>query len=254
MKGYIHSIETFGTLDGPGVRYVIFTQGCPMRCQYCHNPDTWELNIGKQMSTDEILEDFDRYRPFLKDGGITVTGGEPLVQIDFVIELFEKAAKKDIHTCLDSSGITFNENNKVYLEKLNRLLEVTDLVMLDIKHINSDEHLKLTGHSNEQILKFARYLENFDLEVWIRHVVVPTITLNETYLYELGLFLGELRNIKALDVLPYHDMGKAKYEQLGIDYPLKHIEPLSKEEAHDARQIIIKGMREKRKELGRLPS
>ena len=133
-------------------------------------------------------------------------------------------------------------------------MAVTDLIMLDIKHINPEEHLKLTGHSNEQILKFARYLENYDVEIWIRHVVVPTITLNETYLYELGYFLGDLKNIKALDVLPYHDMGKVKYEQLGMEYPLKHIEPLPKEEAHNAREIILSGMREKRKELGRMPS
>lgn len=249
MKGYIHSIETFGTVDGPGVRYVIFTQGCPMRCKYCHNPDTWKPQVGQQKSVDEILEDYDKYKPFLRDGGITVTGGEPLMQIDFLIELFEKAYEKDIHTCLDTSGITFNENSPELLEKFDRLMAVTSLVMLDIKHIDPKEHIELTGQKNDHILAFTKYLERKEVPVWIRHVVVPTITDKEEYLYALGYFIGDLKNLKALDVLPYHDMGKVKYEQLNMEYPLKDIPPLDKEDAIKARQIILKGLHDRRDEL-----
>ena len=126
MEGRIHSIETFGTVDGPGVRYVIFVQGCPMRCQYCHNPDTWEINAGTLRSTDELIEDFEKYRPYLTNGGMTVTGGEPLLQMDFMIELFKKAKKKDIHTCIDTSGVVFNRNSQVFMDKLNELLKYTD--------------------------------------------------------------------------------------------------------------------------------
>lgn len=249
MNGYIHSIETFGTVDGPGVRYVVFLQGCPMRCLYCHNPDTWQMNTGNQMSTEEILTDYENYRPFLKDGGLTVTGGEPLMQTDFLIELFEGAKQRNIHTCLDTSGITYNESNTAYIEKLDRLMKVTDLVMLDIKHIDPEEHKKLCSQPNDQILKFAKYLEQKNIPVWIRHVVVPGITDNEVYLRRLGSFLGELTNLKALDVLPYHTMGEVKYENLGIDYPLKGVPPLDKSEAIKTRGIILEELHKKRKEL-----
>lgn len=250
MNGYIHSIETFGTVDGPGIRYVVFVQGCPMRCLYCHNPDTWQMNTGKQMSVEEILTDYEKYRPFLKGGGLTVTGGEPLMQIDFLTELFEEAKKKDIHTCIDTSGIAYNEANTAYIEKLDRLMKVTDLVMLDIKHIDPEEHQKLCAQPNEQILKFAKYLEQKEIPLWIRHVVVPGITDKEEYWRQLGTFLGELRNLKALDVLPYHTMGVVKYENLGMEYPLKGIPPLDKSEAIKARNIILEELQKRRKELG----
>lgn len=249
MNGYIHSIETFGTVDGPGIRYVVFVQGCPMRCLYCHNPDTWQMNTGNQMSVEEILTDYEKYRPFLKNGGLTVTGGEPLMQTDFLIELFENAKKREIHTCIDTSGIAYNEKNTSYIEKLDRLMKVTDLVMLDIKHIDPEEHQKLCSQPNEQILKFARYLEQKNIPVWIRHVVVPGITDKEIYLRQLGSFLGELRNLKALDVLPYHTMGAVKYENLGMEYPLKGIPPLDKSKAVEARNIILDELHKKRKEL-----
>lgn len=249
MKGYIHSVETFGTVDGPGVRYVVFVQGCPMRCKYCHNPDTWSLNTGNQMSVEEILNDYESYRPFLTGGGLTVTGGEPLMQMDFLTELFERAKERKIHTCLDTSGIVFNPKNPAIVEKFDRLMKSTDLVMLDIKHIDPVEHQKLCQQPNEPILNFARYLNSKNVPVWIRHVVVPTITDNEEYLYRLGSFLGELRNIKALDILPYHTMGVVKYENLGMDYPLKGIEPLSKEAAKKASQTVLRAIKEKREQL-----
>lgn len=236
IKGNIHSIESCGTVDGPGIRFVIFTQGCPMRCLYCHNPDTWSTNNNQQISVSEILEKYESVKEFCK-GGITVTGGEPLLQPEFITELFKQAHEKNIHTALDTSGITFNPSNT---KTIDELLKYTDLVLLDIKHIDETEHKKLTGHSNKQILSFAKYLSDLKKPVWIRHVVVPSITYNEAYLTELGEFLGTLDNIKALDVLPYHDMAIAKYENLGLAYPLKEIPPLTKEEALHARKLILK--------------
>ena len=252
MLGNIHSLESFGTVDGPGIRYVVFLQGCPLRCQYCHNPDTWDYANGKTMSVDEILDNYEGVREFHRNGGITVTGGEPLIQMDFVIELFKKAKNKDIHTCIDTSGITFNRNEKT-LENFDKLLEVTDLFLLDIKHIDNDEHIKLTGQENTNILDFALYLCEKNKPVWIRHVVVPEITTNETYLHRLGMFLGNLKNLKALDILPYHDMGKEKYHSLNIPYPLENTLPLDEATAAKARDIVLEGikdcLRQKKKEL-----
>ena len=241
MLGRIHSIETCGTVDGPGIRFVIFAQGCPMRCLYCHNPDTWnaEVNNVEKLSPLKILEKYEGVKEFCK-GGITVTGGEPLMQAEFVTELFKQAQEKKIHTALDTSGILFNKNEK---EKFDNLLEYTNLVLLDIKHINDEEHRKLTGHSNKNILDFAEYLSEINKPMWVRHVVVPGITYKEQYLKELGMFLSRLKNIKALDVLPYHNMAIAKYESLGIPYTLKNTPPLTKEEAVKARDIILKSMK-----------
>ena len=236
IKGNIHSIETCGTVDGPGIRFVIFMQGCPLRCQYCHNPDTWQTDTNKLMTVDEIMQKYDGVKEFVQSGGITVTGGEPLLQIDFVTELFKVAKAHGIHTALDTSGITFNQENT---ENINNLLKYTDLVLLDIKHIDDEEHKKLTGASNKNILAFAQYLSEKQIPVWIRHVVVKDITLNEKYLKELGKFLATLNNIKALDILPYHNMAIPKYESLGINYPLKNTPPTSKEEAINARNIIL---------------
>ncbi len=234
--GNVHSIESFGTVDGPGIRLVVFLQGCPMRCLYCHNPDTWSYEENKKVFVSEILDKYDRVKEFLKNGGITVTGGEPLSQIDFVTELFKQAKQKNIHTALDTSGVIFNRNN---LGQFDRLLKYTDLVLLDIKHINDEEHKKLTGFSNKSILDFAIYLSEKNIPIWVRHVVVPTITDDEKYLKELGVFLSNIKSLKALDILPYHNMAISKYENLNIDYPLKNISPLTKEEAMIARQIII---------------
>ena len=234
--GNVHSIESFGTVDGPGIRLVVFLQGCPMRCLYCHNPDTWSYGENKKVFVSEILDKYDRIKEFLKNGGITVTGGEPLSQIDFVTELFKQAKQKNIHTALDTSGVLFNRKS---LAQFDRLLKYTDLVLLDIKHINDEEHKKLTGFSNKNILDFALYLSDKNIPIWVRHVVVPTITYDEKYLKELGDFLANIKSLKALDVLPYHNMAISKYENLNIDYPLKDISPLTKEDAMKARQIII---------------
>jgi len=243
ITGYIHSEESFGTVDGPGVRYVLFMQGCPLRCLYCHNPDTWEISSGRRVTPEEVLSSFMRNREFYKNGGITVSGGEPLLQIDFVTELFKLMKKENIHTCIDTSGITFNPSSK---EKFDELIKFTDLVMLDIKHIDSDMHKKLTTMGNENILLFARYLSKQNVDLWIRHVVLEGYTDNPEHLKKLGHFLGTL-NVKALDVLPYHTFGVKKYKELGISYPLEGISPLSKEALYEAKKHIIDAIKEKRR-------
>lgn len=243
MKGYIHSEESFGTVDGPGLRYVVFLQGCPMRCLFCHNPDTWKMQDGKQVEPQEIIDRFLKNQSFYRNGGITVTGGEPLLQIDFLISLFTLAKQYDIHTCIDTSGITYQDTD-IYRSKLDELLKITDLVMLDIKHIHPDKHLHLTKQKNENILKFAKYLESKKIPLWIRHVVVPGITDNPNDLMDLGRFIGTLSNLKALDVLPYHTMGINKYKELGLTYPLEGVEALSKEKAMEARKYILQGIKE----------
>lgn len=249
MKGRIHSLESFGTVDGPGTRYVVFLQGCPMRCAYCHNPDTWQINAGDEMEASYIIEQYNRNKMFYQNGGLTVTGGEPLLQIDFLIELFTLAKKENINTCIDTSGITYQPGNTQYNQKLDSLMTMTDLVMLDIKHIDPDKHIELTSQPNDGILAFAKYLDEKNIPIWIRHVVVPGITDDDVYLRKLGYFIGSLNNLKALDVLPYHDMAKPKYKELGIDYKLKDVPPLDASIAVEKKAIILEGIKERRKEL-----
>ena len=225
MTGYIHSTESFGTVDGPGTRFVVFLAGCPMRCLYCHNPDTWERSRGTERTVEDILAEYDGVATLLQGGGITCTG---------------------IDTCLDTSGITFDPEDVHRLSEFDRLMEVTDLVMLDIKHIDNEEHRKLTGQPNTNILAFLSYLAERGTPVWVRHVVVPGLTLDDEWLYRLGAFLGPFRNIKALDVLRYHDMARPKYAELGMEYPLGDTPPATKEDALHARSVILDGMRSTR--------
>ncbi len=250
MKGRIHSLESFGTVDGPGVRFVVFVQGCPMRCAYCHNPDTWEMNAGTEMEASYIIEQYERNKSFYKGGGITVTGGEPLMQVDFLIELFTLAKEKGIHTCIDSSGIAYKKTSSPeWLAKLDHLMTLTDLVMLDIKHIDPQKHIELTSQPNDGILAFAAYLNEKKVDMWIRHVVVPTITDDDKYLFELGYFIGQFSNLKALDVLPYHTMGETKYEKLGMEYKLKGIPAMEKDKVIEKKQVILDGIKKRRAEL-----
>lgn len=241
MKGYVHSFESFGTVDGPGVRYVVFLQGCPMRCLYCHNPDTWQGG-GTPYTAEAVLEKMTRNLPFYKTGGLTVSGGEPLLQIDFLIELFSLARAQGIHTCLDTSGATFDSDNLELLSKVDKLLSLCDLVMLDIKHISENEHIKLTGHTNKNILEFAKYIDKSGVPLWVRHVIVPNITYKEEYLRELGRFLKTLHNLERVEALPYHKMGEVKYDALGIECPLKDTEALSEADATKAYEIIKSAM------------
>jgi len=241
MNGFIHSTESFGTVDGPGVRFVIFMQGCPMRCKYCHNPDTWEMNVGEQRSPESLIEEFERNRSFYKSGGITVTGGEALMQIDFLLELFTLAKEKKIHTCLDTSGITYRPGKSEYNDKLDKLMEVTDLVMLDIKHIDGEACKKLTGQSNENTLAFAKFLSDNGTPTWIRQVLVPNITDDEETLKKTRAFIDTLKTVERVEVLPYHTMGEVKYEKLGLQYPLKGVQAPSKEKVAFAKRILTEG-------------
>ncbi len=250
MQGRIHSLESFGTVDGPGVRFVVFVQGCPMRCAYCHNPDTWSMTGGTMMEPEEIIEQYERNKGFYKGGGLTVTGGEPLMQVDFLIDLFTIAKSKNIHTCIDSSGIAFNPDNAQFMEKLDHLMTLTDLVMLDIKHIDPKKHKELTAQPNKRILEFAAYLNEQKVDMWIRHVVVPGITDDDKYLEELGYFIGQFTNLKALDVLPYHTMGEVKYQKLGLEYKLKGVPAMDKNKAIEKKQVVLKGVRKRRLEMG----
>ena len=242
MIGRIHSTESFGTVDGPGIRYIVFMQGCPMRCKYCHNPDTWDIHGGYEVSTDVLIENYLANSAFYKNGGITVTGGEPLLQTQFVTELFKKAKNKGIHTALDTSGCVYKAKTK----DLDKLMSYTDLVMLDIKHIDPQSHKELTGFDNKNILEFARYVDGMNKDIWIRHIIVEGITDSKEYLTALGEFVASLKNLKAIDVLPYHTMGVAKYKKLGIDYPLAGLKPTPKEKAIEAKKIILEAIRKAR--------
>ena len=240
LKGRIHSTESFGTVDGPGVRFVVFFQGCPMRCKYCHNPDTWDFSGGREVTAEELMAEYDSYKEFLRSGGITATGGEPLAQPEFLAELFRLAKSKGVHTCLDTSAGCYSPENH---EKTDEVLKYTDLVMLDIKHIDDGAHRELTGRTNRNILAFAEHIRELGIPVWIRHVVVPGITDDEDELFRLGEYLSTLTNIKALDILPYHDMAKSKYAELGREYPLGDTPPLTKEQAIAARETVIRGIK-----------
>lgn len=239
MNGNIHSIETFGTVDGPGIRYVIFTQGCLLRCQFCHNADTWEIGIGKQMSVSDIIDDLKSYLPFIEasGGGITVSGGEPLLQLPFLIELFKECKKLGIHTTIDSSGGCFS-HAELFQKNLKELLSYTDLILLDLKHIDRKKHKKLTGMANDHILEFARYLSDNNVPIWVRHVLVPTVTDDEEDLRNLGAFIGTLNNVQKVEVLPYHQLGVYKWEALGMEYPLKDIQPPSEEKTAFAQRLL----------------
>ena len=239
-KGRIHSIESFGTVDGPGVRMVVFFQGCPMRCLYCHNPDTWSVDGGCEMTVDEILSAYERNKSFYRGGGLTATGGEPLVQLPFLTALFRAARQKGIHTCLDTSGIVYRPDRRA---EFDALFACTDLVLLDVKHADPEGPKHLTGHGQAPVLAFARALSEAGVPLVVRHVVVPGLTDSEEELRALGRLIAPLRTLKGLEVLPYHTMGRAKYDALGLAYPLEGIPPLEQTQAHRARGIILEEIR-----------
>ena len=243
MKGYIHSKESFGTLDGPGIRYVLFMQGCPMRCLYCHNPDTWKIGGGDAVEPWEIIKEYKKNKGFYRGGGITVTGGEPLLQIDFVTELFKLAKEEGIHTCIDTSGITFTDSMR---GRFDTLMKYTDLVMLDIKHIDKEAHIALTSHSNENILAFAKYLAEKKIPLWVRVVLLPGYTDSEEALLGLADFVSPLKNLRAIEVLPYHTMGVSKYRELNIPYPLEGVEPPKKAHLEWAKALVLNRIKENR--------
>ena len=242
LKGYVHSLESFGSVDGPGVRYIIFLTGCAMRCQFCHNPDTWDMKKGTLYTTDELLEKAMKYRSYWKnDGGITVSGGEPLLQIDFLTELFRKAKANGIHTTLDTSGNPFTREEP-FFSKFNELMKYTDLVMLDIKHIDDEQHKILTGCTNKNILDLARYLSDIKKPVWIRHVLVPERSDYDEYLIKLDEFIQTLDNVQKVEVLPYHTLGAYKWDELGYEYKLIGIDPPSVERVENANKLLHTGV------------
>ena len=236
--GYIHSLESFGSVDGPGVRYVIFLSGCAMRCQFCHNPDTWNMQAGTPYTADELLEKALRYRSYWgSKGGITVSGGEPLLQIDFLLELFTKAKEKGVHTTLDTCGNPFTREEP-FFSKFEKLMEVTDLVMLDIKHMDEEQHVLLTGQKNDNILDMAKYLSDTGKSMWIRHVLVPERSDRDDYLWKLHDFIEKLNHVERVEVLPYHTLGVYKWKELGIPYGLEGIEPPTQERIQNANEIL----------------
>lgn len=232
--GKVHSIETFGTVDGPGIRFVVFMQGCPLKCLYCHNRDTWEVNAGNETNVDDLVSEIKRYLPYIRssNGGVTVSGGEPLLQATFVTALFKKLKELNIHTCLDTAGSLPISND------IENLLACTDLVLLDIKHINDDKAKTLTGLSNKNNLAFARYLSEHSIPVWIRQVLVPGYTDDENDLRELKEFISTLSNVEKIELLPYHDLGKFKWEKLGFKYPLEGVRTANNEDLIRAKNIL----------------
>lgn len=239
MVGKIHSFESFGTVDGPGIRFVIFFKGCPLRCLYCHNPDTWTFENSQEYSVDEVIAKSMKYKNYWGDkGGITLTGGEPLLQIDFITELLKKYKELGINTALDTSGALFEI---VEQSKFDELIKYVDLFLLDIKHIDNNEHIKLTGKSNQNILKFARYLSDNNKDMWIRHVIVPGINLDKDYLIRTKKFIDSLKTVKKIEILPYHTLGINKYSKLGLEYKLKDTRVPTKDEIKLAKDILING-------------
>ena len=229
----VHSIESFGTVDGPGIRFVLFLQGCHIQCKYCHNRDTWDMNGGEYKSLDDIFEKIMKYKNYIfPNGGVTVTGGEPLLQVKFLIELFEKLKKENIHTCVDTSGMVS------LTDDIKKLLSLTDLVLLDIKHIDSEKCKNLVGFNNEKELAFAKYLSDNNIPMWIRQVLVPGYTDDEQDLLKLKDFISSLNTVDKVEILPYHDMGRYKWEKLGLKYELDGVRIANDNDVKKAKKIL----------------
>ena len=238
IKGRIHSTESFGAADGPGVRFIVFLQGCRMRCRYCHNPDTWSTEGGTEMTAEEILNRAVRYQSYWRNGGgITVSGGEPLLQIDFLTELLCQAKERGIHTVIDTAGNPFT-TEEPFFGKFRELMKYTDLLLLDMKEINPDRHKALTGFDNANILKMAEYLSEIGKPVWIRHVLVPKHSDFDEDLERLNEFLSTLSNVERVEILPYHTLGKFKWENLGMAYPSEGIAPPSEDRILNAKEKL----------------
>ena len=230
----VHSIESFGTVDGPGIRFVLFLQGCHLECKYCHNRDTWDINGGEYKSVDDIIEKIKDYKNYIipSGGGVTVTGGEPLLQVKFLIELFKRLKEEKINTCIDTSGMV------ELTPDVKEILALTDLVLLDIKHIDDEKCKKLVGFSNQKELKFAQYLNDINKKMWIRQVLVPGYTDDEKDLLKLKEFLSKLNNVEKIQILKYHSMGKYKWEKLGVKYELEGVRDATTEDEERAKRIL----------------
>ena len=234
IYGRIHSLESFGTVDGPGIRFVVFMQGCALKCKYCHNRDTWDINSGTLISVDDLINKIERYKNYIlpSGGGVTVTGGEPLLQPQFLISLFKELKERGIPTAIDTSGMVDITNT------MKELLSLTDLVLLDIKHINPEKCKELVGFSNEKELAFAKYLSDNNIPVWIRQVIIPGITDNKEDLLELKNFINSIKTVKNIELLPYHELGKSKWENLGLNYELEGIPSATSEDIKRVKDIL----------------
>lgn len=229
----VHSIESFGTVDGPGIRFIVFLQGCNLQCKYCHNRDTWDVKGGQERSLEDILKQVEKYKNYIMpEGGVTVTGGEPLLQVDFLIQFFKELKERGINTCIDTSGMV------PITEKVKELLELTDLVLLDIKHIDDEKCKKLVGVSNKLELEFARYLSDNNIKMWIRQVIIPGITDDEKDLLKLKEFISTLKTVEKVELLPYHSMGKYKWNRLNIKYELENVREATGEDIEKASKIL----------------
>jgi pyruvate formate lyase activating enzyme len=233
VRGKIHSIETMGTVDGPGIRYVIFMQGCPLRCIFCHNRDAWDPSGGKEMTVDELILDIKKYTSFMEfsGGGVTATGGEPTLQPEFITELFSRVKEMGLNTAMDTSGF-------VDIPKVKKLLDLTDLILLSIKHIQEERHKEITGVGTQKILTFLDHMREIGKPVWIRYVIIPGYTDDEDDIHTLAQKLQEYNNIELVDILPYHTLGVYKWEAMGLEYPLKGVSAPDKEAVEKAKDIF----------------
>lgn len=233
IKGRIHSYESCGTVDGPGLRFVVFTQGCQLRCQYCHNADSWDFNRGQEVTVGEVLAEVVKYKSYMKfsGGGVTITGGEPLCQPEFIEALFICCKREGIHTTVDTSGY-------VNIKNIEKILDFTDLVLLDLKSMDNDHHKELTGVELDRIKEFALELSKRKQPIWIRHVLVPGLTDNDNDLHALGEFVSKLNNVGCLELLPFHKMGEYKWEELGLDYKLHNTLPPLRSRIENAATIL----------------
>lgn len=239
-QGLVHSLESFGSVDGPGVRFVVFLQGCNLRCRYCHNPETWACGCGQPWTAGDLFQHVWRYRNYWgKKGGITVSGGEPLLQMDFVTELFRLARAKKVHTAIDTAGEPFRPDDPAYLAAFDALMDVTSLVILDLKEIDPEKHRRLTGKSNENILAMARHIADLGVPLWIRHVLVPGLTDDEEGLRQTGAFIASLPTVQRVEVLPYHTLGLFKWQKLGIPYSLTDAQPPTDEQVRRAEELLM---------------
>ncbi|MCO6524754.1 MAG: pyruvate formate lyase 1-activating protein [Candidatus Schmidhempelia sp.] len=235
VKGRIHSFESFGTVDGPGIRFIVFFQGCMMRCLYCHNRDTWDLKGGTEVTVDDLMKELVTYKHFIMPtGGVTASGGEAILQASFIKEWFKECHNQGIHTCLDTNGYV-----RVYNQDIHDLIDVTDLVMLDIKQMNDEIHQKLVGVSNTRVLEFAHYLQKRNQRTWIRYVVVPSWSDDDDSVHRLGNFLKDMKNVEKVELLPYHKLGEHKWVTMGEKYELAGVEPPSKEKIEHIKQILL---------------
>lgn len=234
LTGRIHSIETFGTVDGPGIRFVIFFQGCHLKCKYCHNRDTWDTSIGTKITVSELVEDINKYKEYIEfsGGGVTATGGEPLLQPKFLISLFGELKKLGFHIALDTSGMF------PITPEIKQVLDLTDLVLLDIKHIDPAKCKELVGFSNEKEINFAKYLSENGIDMWIRQVLIPGYTDDENDLLRLKDFISSLNNVQKVEVLPYHSLGKYKWSKLGLKYGLENVRDATSDDVKRAKKVL----------------